>query len=106
MNYETTSVLRHLAQANKENTRLKRAVFIAPYIHYDTIQIYRLSVSQFDGMLAVPITIDAFIKAVLESESVFSFDEKIQEYYEHMIHMSYEEFEQYINSFDSKQYIN
>ncbi len=99
INNETTSVLRHLDEANRRNCGKKTtAIMVAPYIHYDTINIYQISAKGISkDTIAVPLTIDAFIKTVQESEKFEDFNNKIYEYCEMMKKMRVAEFEKIIN---------
>lgn len=99
VNNETTSVLRHLNDTNNaEEGKKTTAILVAPYIHYDTINIYQISANGISkDTIAVPLTIDAFIKTVLESNNYNEFDKKINEYCELLKTMQVAEFEKLIN---------
>lgn len=99
VNNETTSVLRHLDETNKSGKGKKTtAIMIAPYIHYDTINIYQISATGISkNTIAVPLTIDAFIKTVQESDSYEEFSQKVNEYCELMKSIPVADFEKMIN---------
>lgn len=99
VNNETTSVLRHLDETNRSgNGKKTTAIMVAPYIHYDTINIYKISANGISkDTIAVPLTIDAFIKTVQESDTYEEFDQKVNVYCELMKSMQVAEFERMIN---------
>ena len=99
MNNETTSVLRHLDETNRAKGNKKTtAIMVAPYIHYDTINIYQISANGISkNTIAVPLTIDAFIKTVQECDNFEQFDEQINEYCELLKNMQVAEYEKMIN---------
>lgn len=71
---------------------------VAPYIHYDTINIYKISANGISkDTIAVPLTIDAFIRTVKESVTYEEFNQKVNEYSELMKSMQVAEFEKMIN---------
>ena len=98
VNLETTSVLRHLDESNKKNETKTKAIMVAPYIHYDTINIYQISARGISTeTVAVPLTIDAFIKVVIDSESIEDFDDKINEYAKLLLDLEVSDFEKMVN---------
>lgn len=98
VNLETTSVLRHLDESNRKNENKTKAIMVAPYIHYDTINIYQISARGISTeTVAVPLTIDAFIKVVIDSDSIEDFDYKINEYARLLLDLEVSDFEKMIN---------
>ena len=98
VNLETTSVLRHLDESNRKNENKTKAIMVAPYIHYDTINIYQISARGISTeTVAVPLTIDAFIKVVIDSDTIEDFDDKINEYAKLLLDMEVSDFEKMVN---------
>lgn len=98
VNLETTSVLRHLDESNRKNENKTKAIMVAPYIHYDTINIYQISARGISTeTVAVPLTIDAFIKIVIDSDSIEDFDDKINEYAKLLLDLEVSDFEKMVN---------
>lgn len=98
VNLETTSVLRHLDESNRKNENKTKAIMVAPYIHYDTINIYQISARGISTeTVAVPLTIDAFIKVVIDSDTIEDFDDKINEYAKLLLDLEVSEFEKMVN---------
>ena len=98
VNMETTSVLRHLDDSNRKNNNKTKAIMVAPYVHYDTINIYQISAKGISTeTIAVPLTIDAFIKVVIESDTFDDFDKNIDKYAELLLNSEVSDFERIIN---------
>lgn len=98
VNMETTSVLRHLDDSNRKNNNKTKAIMVAPYVHYDTINIYQISAKGISTeTIAVPLTIDAFIKVVIESDTFDDFDKNIDKYAELLLNSEVSDFEKIIN---------
>lgn len=98
VNMETTSVLRHLDDSNKKNKNKTKAIMVAPYVHYDTINIYQISAKGISTeTVAVPLTIDAFIKVVIESDTFDDFDKNIDKYAELLLNSEVSDFERIVN---------
>lgn len=99
VNNETTSVLRHLDEKNRTGGGNRTtAIMIAPYVHYDTINIYQISANGISrDTIAVPLTIDAFINIVQEADSYEEFDQKISDYCDLLKKMPVSDFEKLIN---------
>lgn len=98
VNMETTSVLRHLDDSNKKNKNKTKAIMVAPYVHYDTINIYQISAKGISTeTVAVPLTIDAFIKVVIESDTFEDFDKNIDKYAELLLNSEVSDFERIVN---------
>ncbi len=101
VNSETTSVLRHLDESNRKTNTKTKAIMVAPYIHYDTINIYQISARGISTeTIAVPLTIDAFIKVVIDSDSIEDFDKKIDEYAKLLLDLEVSDFEKMVNEID------
>lgn len=99
-NKETTSVLRHLEDTNITNgDKEARAIMVAPYIHFDTIQIYKISaIGISQNTIAIPITIECMIKLIMESKDIEEFNKKIEEVFEKLKQSEIAEYQKYINS--------
>ena len=99
VNKETTTVLRHLEEKNKSNgEKQTRAIMVAPYIHYDTVNIYKISGKGIStNTVAIPITIDAFIKIVSESETLDDFDARVVELSKILLNSEISEYQKMIN---------
>ena len=101
VNRETTSILRHLDDSNRENDNQTKAIMVAPYVHYDTINIYQISAKGISTKtIAVPLSIDAFIKVVIESDSFEEFDKKINEYANLLLNSEVSDYEKIVNEVD------
>lgn len=97
-NNETTSVIRHINEKSEMTNKQCRAIMVAPYIHYDTITIYKIATSDRTiNTKAIPITIDAFISLVGESGSLEDFNIRVDEIYSRMINSTPHDYQRFIN---------
>ena len=100
LNAETTTVARHMVDEGNKNSLKVRALMIAPFIHRDTVRYYRFE-SKDLGVVILPITIDMLIKIVEDSKDFIDFDEKICAFCEKMNQETVEEFQHFVNNYNS-----
>lgn len=98
LNAETTTVARHLSASNNDSI-INKALFIAPFIHEDTIRYYRFEAKDLNVTI-LPITLEAFLKIVEKAVDIEQFDAFIEECSDKLKNSSIIEYEEFISDYE------
>ncbi len=103
LNNETTTVARHLLNLKKTKNKNYRAIMIAPFVHWDTVNYYKYT-SYIEKVKMLPVSISFFISLMLKfkGKQMDDFFSSIDQLVDNLLTLSTDELHKEVNDENSK----